>query len=50
MTARENFWLRVAKVSKHFGAVIALEAFDANIRLGEVLALVGDNGAGSRLW
>jgi len=46
MTARENFWLRVAKVSKHLGAVIALEAFDGNIRLGEVLALVGDNGAG----
>jgi ABC-type sugar transport system ATPase subunit len=46
MTARENVWLRVAKVSKHFGAVIALEAIDANIRLGEVLALVGDNGAG----
>jgi ABC-type sugar transport system ATPase subunit len=47
MTARENVWLRVAKVSKHFGAVIALEAIDANIRLGEVLALVGDNGAGT---
>jgi len=46
MTARENVWLRVAKVSKHFGAVIALEAIDASIRLGEVLALVGDNGAG----
>jgi len=46
MTARENVWLRVANVSKHFGAVIALEAIDANIRLGEVLALVGDNGAG----
>jgi ABC-type sugar transport system ATPase subunit len=42
----ENIWLRVAKVSKHFGAVIALEALDASIRLGEVLALVGDNGAG----
>jgi ABC-type sugar transport system ATPase subunit len=29
MTARENVWLRVAKVSKQFGAVIALEAIDA---------------------
>jgi ABC-type sugar transport system ATPase subunit len=46
MTATDNIWLRVAKVSKHFGAVIALEALDASIRLGEVLALVGDNGAG----
>jgi ABC-type sugar transport system ATPase subunit len=46
MTASENVWLRVAKVSKHFGAVIALESVDASIRSGEVLALVGDNGAG----
>jgi len=46
MNTTENIWLRVAKLSKHFGAVIALEAVDASIRLGEVLALVGDNGAG----
>jgi ABC-type sugar transport system ATPase subunit len=46
MTATENVWLRAAKLSKHFGAVIALEAVDISIRLGEVLALVGDNGAG----
>lgn len=46
MNTTENVWLRVAKLSKHFGAVIALEAVDASIRLGEVLALVGDNGAG----
>ena len=38
--------MRVAKLSKHFGAVIALEAVDTSIRLGEVIALVGDNGAG----
>jgi ABC-type sugar transport system ATPase subunit len=46
MTATKNIWLRATKVSKHFGAVLALEAVDATIRLGEVLALVGDNGAG----
>jgi ABC-type sugar transport system ATPase subunit len=46
MTATENIWLRATKLSKHFGAVIALESVDTNIRLGEVLALVGDNGAG----
>jgi ABC-type sugar transport system ATPase subunit len=46
MTAAEGIWLRAAKVSKHFGAVLALEAVDATVRLGEVLALVGDNGAG----
>jgi ABC-type sugar transport system ATPase subunit len=46
MSAFGKEWLRVSNVSKHFGAVIALEALDASIRLGEVLALVGDNGAG----
>src|SRR5262249_43690754 len=46
MIGSENTWLRVAKISKHFGPVIALEGVDASIRLGEVLALVGDNGAG----
>jgi ABC-type sugar transport system ATPase subunit len=46
MIQAENIWLRVAKISKHFGPVIALEAVDTSIRLGEVLALVGDNGAG----
>ncbi len=46
MPAAPDTWLTMAKVSKHFGAVIALETFDASIRLAEVLALVGDNGAG----
>jgi ABC-type sugar transport system ATPase subunit len=46
MNRTGNVWLSVGKLSKHFGAVIALEAVDASIRLGEVLALVGDNGAG----
>ena len=46
MSVPGNIWLRVAKVSKHFGAVTALETVDLSVRLGEVLALVGDNGAG----
>jgi len=46
MNATDNTWLRIAKLSKHFGAVTALEAVDAEVRFGEVLALVGDNGAG----
>jgi ABC-type sugar transport system ATPase subunit len=46
MVESKTLWLRAAKVSKHFGAVLALEAIDVNVRLGEVLALVGDNGAG----
>src|SRR5580700_12238725 len=46
MSATGKDWLRVSKVSKHFGAVVALEGLNAAIRLGEVVALVGDNGAG----
>ncbi|MBV8813613.1 MAG: sugar ABC transporter ATP-binding protein [Verrucomicrobia bacterium] len=46
MSETENIWLRLTDISKHFGAVIALEGLDVAIRLGEVLALVGDNGAG----
>ena len=46
MVENKTLWLRAAKVSKHFGAVLARGAIDVNVRLGEVLALVGDNGAG----
>src|SRR6201993_1421495 len=46
MSVATEDWLRVTQVSKHFGAVVALERVDAGIRLGEVVALVGDNGAG----
>ena len=33
-------------IGKRFGALVALEAIDLDINAGEVLALVGDNGAG----
>jgi ABC-type sugar transport system ATPase subunit len=39
-------WLQTRRLSKHFGAVVALHDFDLRIKLGEVIALVGDNGAG----
>jgi D-xylose transport system ATP-binding protein len=38
--------LRLSKVGKNFGAVQALTDIDLEIYPGEVLALVGDNGAG----
>ena len=41
-----DVWLEARKVSKHFGAVSALQNVDLQLRLGEALALVGDNGAG----
>ena len=33
-------------IGKRFGALVALSGIDLEIRSGEVLALVGDNGAG----
>jgi D-xylose transport system ATP-binding protein len=38
--------LELRDVSKHFGAVQALDGVDFAVRAGEVMALVGDNGAG----
>lgn len=42
----DDVWLQARRVSKHFGAVVALHEVDLAMRLGEVVALVGDNGAG----
>jgi ABC-type sugar transport system ATPase subunit len=38
--------LEIRHVSKHFGAIRALEDITVEIRAGEILGLVGDNGAG----
>ncbi len=38
--------LAVRDLSKRFGALTALSGIDLDIRAGEVLALLGDNGAG----
>ena len=38
--------LRLEKVSKNFGPVQALFEVDLEVRPGEVMALIGDNGAG----
>ncbi|MBE7425713.1 MAG: ABC transporter ATP-binding protein [Ideonella sp.] len=38
--------LRLAGISKRFGAVLANDAISLELRAGEVLALLGENGAG----
>ncbi|HEV8230559.1 MAG TPA: ABC transporter ATP-binding protein [Candidatus Limnocylindria bacterium] len=38
--------LRTAKLTKHFGALIAVDGLDLEVRRGEVVALLGPNGAG----
>src|SRR3989338_1493928 len=38
--------LRLEKISKHFGAIQALNDFSVTIAKGEVVGLMGDNGAG----
>jgi ABC-type sugar transport system ATPase subunit len=38
--------LRLERITKHFGGIVAIERFDLEIEPGEIVALVGDNGAG----
>ena len=38
--------LRIEGISKHFGAVVALDDVSFEVRAGEVVGLLGDNGAG----
>lgn len=42
----DRFKLKMRNVVKRFGGVTALDHVDFELRLGEVMALVGDNGAG----
>ena len=42
--------LRVKSISKTFPGVKALNDINLELRKGEVLVLVGENGAGNLLW
>jgi ABC-type sugar transport system ATPase subunit len=42
----EDDVLRVSRISKQFGATVALRDISLHLRRGEVLGLLGDNGAG----
>ena len=44
--AGEDVILRTEGITKRFGAVVALRGVDMHLERGEVLGLVGDNGAG----
>lgn len=39
-------YIRLRKIKKSFGHVVALDGVDLDVYSGEVMALVGDNGAG----
>jgi len=42
--------LEVKGVTKSFGPLTVLRGIDLNLHSGEVLGLVGDNGAARALW
>ncbi len=46
MTDGQNLILRTEGLTKHYGGVHALEDADFELRQGEHIAIVGDNGAG----
>ncbi len=45
-TATDGYRLEVRNLAKRFGSVVALEDVSFGVRPGEVVGLVGDNGAG----
>ena len=44
-TARPEPYLQARGVSRRYGNVVALRGADFEVRLGEVMALLGENGA-----
>ncbi|HUX22727.1 MAG TPA: ATP-binding cassette domain-containing protein, partial [Spirochaetia bacterium] len=41
-----EYRIEIRNVSKHFGSVMALDDVSFGVRPGEVVGLIGDNGAG----
>ena len=42
----ENPVLKISNISRSFGAIHALKKVDFEINRGEIMGLVGENGAG----
>ena len=42
--AETEYAIRCEKIRKTFGSVVANDAIDLNVRYGEILALLGENG------
>ena len=40
--------IRLENISRHFGAITALDGISLEINAGEAVGLMGDNGAGAR--
>jgi ribose transport system ATP-binding protein len=45
-TAKSEPYLQARGISRRYGNVVALQGADFEVRLGEVMALLGENGAG----
>lgn len=46
MQANDPVLAQLSDVRKHYGAVAALDGIELDLRAGDVLALLGTNGAG----
>ena len=46
MVGAHDTLLRIHELSKRFGATLALDAVDLDVKRGEIHALVGHNGSG----
>jgi ABC-type sugar transport system ATPase subunit len=44
----DTYIINAKNITKYFGSVVALDSVDFELKNGEILGLVGDNGAAVR--